>query len=195
MSSGRSKWSTSIRRMTRASGLGDREVKNLVHTMKRRAFLANGVQLAALAGFAGWPLRAPRARIRFGYAAITWGGKDREAIEDIAALGFRGIQLRGSSVATWGDRPDELKNLLAERKLEFVALSSGNLVYDPPAASESLKRHVRHARFVRDAGGRYLQVLEERPPGHHAVAEDYRFIGRLLTDLGKRTADLGVPLV
>jgi inosose dehydratase len=85
---------------------------------------------------------------------------------------------------------------LAERRLELVALSSGNLVHDPPnAASDSLKQHIGHARFVRDVGGRYLQVLEERPRGHNAVPEDYRFLGGWLTELGKRTAQLGVPLV
>lgn len=160
--------------------------------MKRRDFLVTtGAALLARRGHA----QPPRARVRFGCAAITWGGKDREAIDDISALGFRGIQLRGSAVATWGDRPDDLKSLLAERKLEFVALSSGNLAFDPADAADSLKQHVRHARFLRAAGGRYLQVLDERPRGHDPVPDDYRYLGGLLTDLGKRTADLGVPLV
>jgi inosose dehydratase len=161
--------------------------------MRRRDFLATTLSAALLGrGAAAQPLRA---RVRFGCAAITWGGNDRAAIDDISALGFRGIQLRGSAVTTWGERPGELKNLLAARNLEFVALSSGTLAFDPAAASSSLKQHVRHARFLREAGGRYLQVLEERPPGHEAVPDDYRYLGRLLSDLGNRTADLGVPLV
>jgi inosose dehydratase len=149
--------------------------------MKRRAFVASG--LAAAAWAAGW-----RPRIRLGYAAITWGGNDRQAIDDIAALGFRGIQLRQSAVTTWGDRPAELRALLAERRLVLIALSSGVLT------PESIAQHVRHARFVREVGGRYLQVLDERPPGRDAVPDDYRRMGRLLTDLGRRTADLGIPL-
>jgi len=161
--------------------------------MKRRDFLATGVSLALFGRAAATPLY--RARMRFGCAAITWGGNDRAAMDDIAALGYRGIQLRLSAFTSWGERPDELKSLLAERKLEFVALSSGNLAFDPAQASSSVKEHVRHARFLRDAGGRFLQILEERPAGHTAVPEDYRYLGGLLTDLGKRTADLGVPLV
>jgi inosose dehydratase len=149
--------------------------------MKRRAFVASG--LAAAAWAAGW-----RPRIRFGYAAITWGGNDRQAIEDIAALGFRGIQLRQSAVTTWGDRPAELKALLDERRLALVALSSGVLT------PGGLAQHVLHAQFVRDVGGRYLQVLDERPPGRDPVPDDYRRLGRLLTDLGRRTADLGIRL-
>lgn len=48
--------------------------------MERREFLAIGL------GAAAWPF-LPRAQLRFGYAAITWGGNDRQAIDDIAALG------------------------------------------------------------------------------------------------------------
>jgi inosose dehydratase len=156
--------------------------------MKRRAFVAGGLSAAGGAFAAGFRLHRSAARIRFGYAAITWGGNDRQAIDDIAALDFRGIQLRQSAVATWGDRPAELKALLAERRLVLVALSSG--VVTP----ESLERHVRHAQFVRDVGGRYLQVLDERPPGRDPVPDDYRRMGRLLTELGRRTADLGIKL-
>src|SRR6185369_10461108 len=32
--------------------------------------------------------------IRVGYAAITWGGNDGQATDDIAAVGYKGIQLR-----------------------------------------------------------------------------------------------------
>jgi inosose dehydratase len=159
--------------------------------MDRRRFLATGA--ASAAWTAGWR-SAPHAFLRFGYAAITWGGKDRQAIDDIAALGFRGIQLRQSAVTTWGDRPAELKALLAERQLTLVALSSGVVALDPASEEETLAQHVRNARFVRDVGGRYLQVLDERPPGREPAADDYRRMGRLLTELGRRTADVGIPL-
>lgn len=163
--------------------------------MKRREFLGSGLSVGAWA--AGWrpPFAWVRAtRIRFGYAAITWGGNDRQAIDDIAALGFRGIQLRRSAFTTWGDRPAELKDLLAERRLTLVALSSGVMPLDPATEQESLAQHVRHARFVRDVGGRYLQLLDERPRGRDPLPDDYRRMGRLLTDLGRRTADLGITL-
>jgi len=152
--------------------------------MKRREFVITGLSAGAYA--AGW--RFPAAKVRFGYAAITWGGNDRQAIDDIAALGYRGIQLRQSAVTTWGDRPAELKALLDERRLILVALSSGNLTPD------NVSQHVTHARFVHDVGGRYLQVLDERPRGRDPGPDDYRLLGQLLTELGKRTADLGIKL-
>src|SRR2546425_11703914 len=53
------------------------------------------------------PISPAPAEIRFGYAAITWGGDDRQAIEDIAAVGFRGIQLRSNVLREFGDRSEE----------------------------------------------------------------------------------------
>src|SRR2546430_568063 len=52
---------------------------------------------------------APRASdIRFGYAAITWGGNDTQAIDDISEAGYRGIQLRSSAADAFGGRPKAL---------------------------------------------------------------------------------------
>jgi inosose dehydratase len=158
----------------------------------RREFLL-GVGAAAAAGPLGALAQTPGA-IRFGYAAITWGGEDVKAIEDVGAVGFRGIQLRASAVERFGDRPAELKELLAKHRLEFPVLSSGNLGIDPAREAEEMALHVRHAKFIRAAGGMYLQIIDSRPK-RALVPADYRRLGTLLTELGKRTADLGVPLV
>ncbi len=144
--------------------------------------------LANSIGAAGAP------KIRFGYAAITWGGNDRQAIEDIAGVGFSGIQLRQSALKEWGSRPGELKDLLARHGLTMVALSSGELDVDSKDDEEQLTIHARHAAFVRDVGGLYLQILDSRPKGRTIVAADYARMGHLLTELGKRTSDLGIPL-
>jgi inosose dehydratase len=52
---------------------------------------------------------------------------------------------------------------------------------------------VKHARFLRDCGGLYLQIIDTRPK-RPVTAADYVAMGRRLTELGKRTADLGIPL-
>lgn len=158
--------------------------------MNRRLFLATGLSAAASLTWR----HSTAARIRFGYAAITWNGNDRQAIDDIAALGFRGIQLRQPAVDQWGDRPAELKDLLAQHRLRFVALSSGTVSLETIGQPETLDLHVRHAQFVHAVGGRYLQVIDERPRGRDPFAEDYGLMGRWLTDLGRRCADLGISL-
>lgn len=163
--------------------------------MRRRDFIGSGLIAALLPGAACRAARTqPGAGIRFGYAALTWRNDDVAAIDDIATLGFRGIQLRAPALTRWGARPEELKELLASRELALVALSSGVMLLDPAAEAEDLALHVRNATFVRDVGGLYLQVVDQRPQGRAPVADDYRRMGRLLTELGRRTADLGVRL-
>ena len=133
--------------------------------------------------------------IKYGYAAITWGADIVKAMEDISAVGFRAIQLRGEAFAQYGDKPKALRELIEKHRLTFAVLSSGNLSIDPAREQEMLATHTQHAQFVKDAGGLYLQVIDERPKGRPVVPDDYRRLGRLMTELGKRTGNLGVPLV
>jgi hypothetical protein len=54
------------------------------------------------------------SEIRFGYAAITWGGNDMQAIKDVSEVGFRGIQLRSRGAVVLeniGAGPARPKNL------------------------------------------------------------------------------------
>jgi inosose dehydratase len=138
------------------------------------------------------PIPAAPSAIHFGYAAITWGGNDRKAIDDVSSLGFSGIQIRSNAVDEFSN-PQQLRDLLAQHKLTFVALSSGGVNIDAPEADQ-IAKHVAHATFLRDAGGKYLQVTDDRPKNRAIAAADYKKLGNLLTELGKRTADLGIPL-
>jgi len=131
--------------------------------------------------------------LHIGYAAITWGGNDLQAIEDIASAGFPGIQIRSNSIQEFGSGA-ALKEVLDKHHLKIIALSSGNLSIDPAIESSEIAKHVANAQFLRDAGGLYLQVIDERPKNREITAADYKRLGQLLTELGKRTADLGVLL-
>ena len=135
------------------------------------------------------------SNIRVGYAAITWGGNDAQAIDEIADVGFKGIQLRASAFDTWGTKPEVLRALLQKRGLTFAVLSSGNLKYDAASAKEQLELHTSHAKFVRDAGGLQLQVIDEKPKDHAPGPDDFRRLGALMSELGRRTSAIGVALV
>src|SRR5438046_4102042 len=76
------------------------------------------------------PIKGAEAQFHLGYASITWSGEDRKAIADIASLGFPGIQLRADVIKEFAS-PAELKDLLQQQHLTFVALSSGSLSIDP----------------------------------------------------------------
>ncbi len=135
------------------------------------------------------------ARIRPGYAAITWGGKDDQAIDEIAEVGFKAIQLRASAFDAYGTRPAALKDLLAKRGLTLAVLSSGNLKYQPADRAAQITLHLSHAAFVRDAGGRFLQVIDEKPKDRPVRPDDYQALADMLNTLGERTKAMGVPLV
>lgn len=163
--------------------------------MRRREFLTTIGAVGATALWRDVAGAAPSpGDIKFGYAAITWQGNDRQAIEDVAAVGFKGIQLRSNLMPEFGARPAALRELLTKHGLTMVAFSSGNMRIDPSVEAEEMEKHTRHARFVRDVGGLYLQLTDERPQGRPTTAADYKRMGGLLTELGKRTADLGIPI-
>ncbi len=139
------------------------------------------------------PISPAPADILFGYASITWGGNDRRAIEDIRSLGFRGIQLRANVLQEFGGAA-EVRDLLDKHQLRMIALSSGGVRIDPALQGEEIAKHTANAKFVRDVGGLYLQVTDERPKDRAITAADYKRLGRLISEIGQRTADLGVSL-
>src|SRR5207248_404585 len=182
-------------------------------SLSRRDFLNGAIAAAALAAlpkpalaafeplyppmdlsYFDTPISSAPADLKFGYASITWGGNDRQAIEDIAALGFRGIQLRSNLLKEFGDRPAALKDLLAQHQLTMAAFSSGGVSIDTALEAKTIEDHTRNARFVHDVGGLYLQVTDSKPKDRAITPADCARLGRVLTEIGKRTVDLGIPL-
>ncbi len=158
----------------------------------RRTFLTGLGAVAASATLPSFAAQHEAEKIRYGYAAITWANEERQAAEDIAAVGFPGVQFRANAVTDF--KPAELKELLAKLKLTFVALSSGELSIEKPEADE-IATHVKNAQFLKSAGGQYLQVLDQlKTYPRSATPDECKRIARLLTEVGKRTADIGVPL-
>lgn len=141
------------------------------------------------------PVSPAPSDIRYGYAAITWGGDDLQAIKDISSLGFPGIQLRANILRDFGTKPEALKELLGQNSLEFVALSSGGIKMTPGREQDEILLHAGNGKFLADAGGRYLQVTDAgRVKGKPPSPDDYKRLGNLLTEIGQRVTDLGVRL-
>lgn len=156
----------------------------------RREFLAGAGAATALVAVSG--SAANPHRIRYGYTAMPWDKQEREAIDDISAVGYQGIQFRADALTDF--TPDQLRATLSAHKLIFVALSSGAVSLDQ-STSDQVALHGAHADFVRKAGGLYLQVLDElKGYPRNAAPEECRRLGQLLTEIGKRTADAGIPL-
>jgi inosose dehydratase len=168
-----------------------------MHTrLSRRSFATAAGAFASVSAIMPrslFALAGAKDKIRFGYTAMTWGKEEKQAIEDISALGYPGIQFRIDAVTEF--KPAELRDLLAQHKLTFVALSSGEVNIDPAVEADEIAKHVANTKFVHDAGGLYLQVLDQLKPYPRKVTpEECKRLGELLTKIGKRTADLGVAL-
>jgi inosose dehydratase len=160
----------------------------------RREFLKSAAAAAPLAALRPTSLLSLPGSPKIGYAAITWGGKDLEAIDDIAALGFRGIQLRANILSSFGTRPAALRDLLAARHLTFAALSSGSVGIDVARRDQQIDEHMTNAHFLAAAGGLYLQLTDQRPTGRAVTPDDCSRLGSVLSEIGRRTAELGIPV-
>lgn len=136
-----------------------------------------------------------KANIRWAYSAITWGGNDVQAITDISSLGFSGIQLRSNTFPAYGQKPEELKRLLDQAKLKLAMFSSGSADINTGNDEAQIATHVAHAKFVKALGGKYIQVTNSsRPKSGTPSQEDLVKYGKLLTAVGKRTAQEGITV-
>ena len=163
----------------------------------RRQFIAGLGAGAVVSSASATLMRDPFSKqgIRFGYAAITWEGNDVQAIKEISELGFRGIQLRSNVLKEFGERPEALRSLLQQHNLEMVAFSSGGVRIVANTEAEEIAKHTSNAKFVKAVGGRYLQVTDSaRPKDRKPEASDFKQLGHVLTEIGKRANDIGVPL-
>ncbi|MCU0354837.1 MAG: sugar phosphate isomerase/epimerase, partial [Cytophagales bacterium] len=167
------------------------------HSSDRRVFLKQVAATATAVAFAPDLLaHAAKPTYPIACSAITWGGNDRQAIQDVAALGLRGIQLRANTYAEYKDKPDELKALLQQHKLRLAMFSSGNVDIDPAKEESQRETHLNHARFVKALGGNAIQITNtSRPKDRLPTTDELKRYAQLMNEVGKRTADLGVQAV
>jgi inosose dehydratase len=161
----------------------------------RRGFLG-----AAMAAALPWPkslLAEPRRfGLTVGYHAITWGDASEQAVDDIAALGFHGIQLRAKDLTKLGDNLETLGPLLKSKGLALLCFSSGSVsdALLPGKHDSELELHLKHARAVKALGGRYMQITASRPTDRKVTSDDFARLAEFMNELGEATDGVGVRL-
>ncbi|MCE6991739.1 sugar phosphate isomerase/epimerase [Dyadobacter sp. CY323] len=131
--------------------------------------------------------------IKIGYSSITWGGKDEQAITELAGLGYKGIQLRANTFGPYRNKVSELKDALTKNNLTLAMFSSGNVEIDPAKFESTVDTHVAHASFVKALGGSALQLTNSlRPKDRKPNTEELKKLAQVMNEIGKQTADLGV---
>jgi inosose dehydratase len=152
-----------------------------------QASLLASASLISLDSFAKVP------NLKLAYSAITWGGKDLDAMKDIASLGFKGVQLRANAYDTYKTKVQELKDQIVANGLALPMFSSGNVEIDPTKESSTIDYHVAHASFVKALGGTHIQLTNSlRQKDKTPTTEELKRLTFVMNEIGKQTADLGI---
>jgi len=171
---------------------------NTIEQINRRLFLRNiSLATGALLTSSAWAeALLKKGDFKIGYSAITWGGKDEQAIADLSALGYKGIQLRANTYAPYRTKVSELKDALVKHDLKLAMFSSGNVEIDPAKFQSTIDTHVAHASFVKALGGSAIQLTNSlRPKDRAPSMEELKKLTEVMNEIGKQTADLGVQAV
>ncbi len=137
-----------------------------------------------------------QSAIQVGYHVSTWGENLEQALTDLAALGFRGVQLDGNAYRKFADRPAACKELLAAKNLTLISLSADGLTIRKETEKQEIAERVALAKWVKEVGGQYLQVADAARAERGANAsDDYQKLGKRLSEIGKRTLnEYGIKL-
>ena len=158
----------------------------------RRNFLYQA-GLLTTASLLPWDIFAKTPNLKLAYSAITWGGKDLDAMQDIASLGFKGVQLRANAYDTYKTKVQELKEQIVANNLQLPMFSSGNVEIDPAKEVSTIDTHVAHASFVKALGGTHIQLTNSlRQKDKVPTVEELKRLAFVMNEIGKQTADLGI---
>ncbi len=158
--------------------------------MNRRKFL-NQVSLLSAASFLSaetFASLAMKNKQKMAYSAITWNGNDLVAIKEIAALGFKGIQLRANTYPVFKDSPQDLKTTIQSNGLKLPMFSSGNISISD--YKKDVEVHVNHAKFVKALGGECLQFTNNiRPKDRMPTTQELKDYARNMSAVAKAVKD------
>lgn len=159
--------------------------------------LAAACGRAAAAGGTSSALAGDR-NFRVGYSGYVWQNEIEEGIETVGRYGFHGIEPFRQHLMPYVDRPQALKDRLDAAGISLVTASGGgpgmstNFI-DPAVVDQTIEDHVNFARdFIRHFSSTHFKFnLGSRPP-EGPTDQQLVTMANTLTELGKRTADLGL---
>jgi len=133
---------------------------------------------------------------KVGYHTITWGDKTEQAVDEISELGFRGVAIRRSDYEKYANRAAGFRDLMAAKKLTVVSIATGDVTINPSAEKQEIADCVAMAKWMKEAGGLYLEATDNaRAKVGVNDHDDYKKLGRRLTEIGKRAfGEYGVKL-
>jgi inosose dehydratase len=138
--------------------------------------------------------------MKLGYCSITWGGvvghpqgvtsvKDlfylthgsmRDAVQDIASVGYQGVEMFDGNLAEYAEKPEELKEILGTAGVELTSVYTGaNFIYADILPDELHRIH-RAAELAAGFGAERLVVGGGARRAAGTTDEDYHRLGSAL---------------
>lgn len=163
----------------------------------RREFLkqAGGVILASGVALPQMLQASPALPNPVGYSAASWPANQfDDAMLDVSALGFQGIQIPGLVEHEYRGKIGTLKARLEILKLKPAAVSCSGLNPSPSEAKDYSSDLKRYAAFTKQLGARNLQITGGDKPGARYTAGQIKAFGSRLNHLGKLAQSSGLVL-
>jgi inosose dehydratase len=138
--------------------------------------------------------------VKLGYCSITWGGvvghaqgvtsvKDlfylangsmKDAVQDIASVGYEGVEMFDGNLAEYAAKPEELKEILSSSGVTLTSVYTGaNFIYADILPDE-MHRIRRAAELAADFGAERLVVGGGARRASGTTDEDYHRLGQAL---------------
>jgi inosose dehydratase len=132
---------------------------------------------------------------KLGHTAITWPftpqGAD-QAMQDIASLGYPGIELFGFVIDAYPGGVEGLRAHLAECHLQLAAAYCSASLIDPGVRASDVAKMVAWAEKVHSLRGDVIVVGADSSAKPAYSRAEYAGLCKTLDEIGLRCADLGV---
>lgn len=140
------------------------------------------------------------SNIHFAMGGAIFGAFTAESAQLIAKYGLPGVEPYRGWVMEWLDKPQALKELLDSHNIRLITASNGGPgqsteFIDPAKRQETVDDHVAFCRdFLKVFGCTHFKINMGGRPTNGTTADDIKAIAETVTEIGKRTLDMGVTI-
>lgn len=138
--------------------------------------------------------------IHFAMGGAIFGDFTAESVQLIAKHNLPGVEPYRGHLAAWLDKPQALKDLLDEHGIRLITASNGGAgqsteFIDPSKRAQTVADHVAFCRdFLKVFGCTHFKINMGARPAAGTTVEDIAAIAETVTEIGKRTLDMGVTI-
>ncbi|MBX3013934.1 MAG: TIM barrel protein [Caldilineaceae bacterium] len=140
------------------------------------------------------------ATIHFAMGGAIFGDFTTESIHLIAKHGLPGVEPYRGHLMAWLDQPQALKDRLDAHGIRLITASNGGPgqscdFIDPAKRAETIADHVAFCRdFLTVFGCTHFKINMGSRPAQRTTPEEIKAIAETVTELGKRTLEMGVTI-